>query len=345
MPGAEHSFIFNTASRNTSPNHVVVGENGSGDFDSSGGAMGGSASTDVQLALLAEWRQVALDYSRLHMQSSRHFRKCNMLLTVPIVVLTTALGASNLVGGACGPSVLSYTFGFIGLACAGLTALLNNLKYSERAGLHKHSADGFDRLGREITVGTTLANSTGRVYASLAEMIKTCAERFSVLVDQSPSVPRAMFRWLASQEELEQWQQSHKHRVARAPPSPSEHPMRLYDSPQAAAVPRGPGRHSMTMMLAGANGADLNSGAIDVIRSQMSRLAVRMLSTTYGPPTPKHPQPPSPSVVLPELRSPHTSTHANSSGSQSLTHVDAPMSAPSSKSMLTTRCSEPCPMV
>jgi hypothetical protein len=156
-----------------------------------------TAKVAEEIELLSEWRNMAHRYGWLHTSSSRFFNDRNLLYVVPIVTLSSVAGAVSLVVGVCDEPVMRYIVGFMGLAAAALTTVHNLLNYGERAGMHKHSADGFDQLARAIAVESVIHNTNGKTYANLTEFLKECNVRFNRLVERAPEIPECIMHKIA----------------------------------------------------------------------------------------------------------------------------------------------------
>lgn len=162
-----------------------------------------------KLQYMEQQLDLARDLSEMHGRSSKLYTGLNLVLVVPIILISSTAGAATLSGEACtAPSfsldpdhvkvstinqeqsrVSRMVLGIMGLVSAGLTTLQGLLRWGERATLHKKSELGFDKLARDIAVETLLTTTDGKTYSNMAVFMKACSERFNLLNDQSPSIP------------------------------------------------------------------------------------------------------------------------------------------------------------
>lgn len=158
-----------------------------------------------QMKLLGNWKKIAQEYAWMHEECAKHFLLLNYFMIVPIIFISTASGAVNLTGiNSCRNSSINYvaiTLGVVGLGTAGLSAIQNVLKYGERSISHKESAKSFEVLSRDISVEIILENTDSKTYANLAEFIKDCNEKFTLIMDRSNQIPAYIYKRLRERKE------------------------------------------------------------------------------------------------------------------------------------------------
>lgn len=149
-------------------------------------------------AMLAKWRTMSVNYGWLHSHAADLFSAANVMITVPVVLLSITTGTMNLAMYRS-PEADSYVpiaSGIMATLAAAMTTCQSLLKFDERSYRHKTSANEFDRLGRDISVAILLDNMEGRTYQNLSEFLKECNDRFNIIMEKSPPVPEHLFKRL-----------------------------------------------------------------------------------------------------------------------------------------------------
>ena len=152
-----------------------------------------------RLILLQQWKAVAQDYCWMHEECTQYFLLLNYCCVVPVIFLSTTTGAINLTNiHVCsgGTNIMGLILGIVGLSTAGLSALHNVLRYGERSIEHKESAKAFGMLARDISVEIILENTESKTYANMAEFIKECNEKFTLVTDKAPQIPDRIYQKL-----------------------------------------------------------------------------------------------------------------------------------------------------
>lgn len=144
--------------------------------------------------LLQEWGKIAKNHNIMHMKSSKYFQTLNLVVLIPNIILSTLYGAVSLTNIVCSLEHINYILGFMGLGSAALSTLQGVLNLGERAEQHKLSADSFEKMARDITVETLLAESGESTFATPAAFIKAYNDRFNHITDASPTIPDAILK-------------------------------------------------------------------------------------------------------------------------------------------------------
>jgi hypothetical protein len=156
-------------------------------------------------ALLIEWKDMAIDFSWMHHRSSELYNMLNwgiVLFTMAMSITSGALSfvlASNRSHSdheerdSTSETAMQVSSGILALTSGALTTVQNSLNLSRRSEQHKATSDDFEKLAREIAVAILLTSTNEKTYASLAEYIKECNDRFNRLMERAPSLSDSLY--------------------------------------------------------------------------------------------------------------------------------------------------------
>lgn len=152
-----------------------------------------------KIDLLRNWIDYANECAKLHQASASHFRTRTLCMSVPSVVLSTAVGTTGVSGvlSSLG-SGAGIVVGLASFVAAVFTAMLQLMRPTEVQASHSFHAVEFEKLAREIDVELVLQGTSNRTFASRGEFIKDCRDRLDRLVDRAPSIPEFVKRRVAS---------------------------------------------------------------------------------------------------------------------------------------------------
>jgi hypothetical protein len=147
--------------------------------------------------MLMAWKDKASMFSRYHDLSSRYFKRCDKMLAIPILVLTSVVGTVNLSEAprscenktASTVDYLQMSMGILSVLSASIAAMHHFLQLPARHKSHQMYAGAYEKLARSIEVHVLLANSDNRVYNNLPEFLKECQDGFDALTDTAPHIP------------------------------------------------------------------------------------------------------------------------------------------------------------
>ena len=156
--------------------------------------------------LLAKWADKAACYRWLHDESEKKYSRLNMVVTLPVIVLSTLTGTANFGLGSMVPSSLQGAaqlgIGGFSLITGIISTIANFLRYAQKMEAHRGSAISWGKLYRKISVELSL----GRAQREpCMDFILVCRSELDRLTEQSPMIPDdilAIFKKEFTQDEV-----------------------------------------------------------------------------------------------------------------------------------------------
>lgn len=150
--------------------------------------------------LLTHWQRTLVRLQIEHELSARAFEKYNWKLGIPVVVLTTVVGAS-IFGTLQENELLALK---IGTGCLSvLSVVLSSLQtffnFGARAGGHKVAADRLGELSREAQEKLAL----GLADAELAEYLAELRQRWDSISREAPNLRNSTIKAMSSERLLQ----------------------------------------------------------------------------------------------------------------------------------------------
>ena len=156
------------------------------------GSQGSRAWTKSERQLLAEWTARITAAQHAHYYLMSQLRRRNLMLGIPVIVLTAAVGtalfSSIANGNTAAPVWAKITAGVISALAGVLAAIQTFMKFSERAEKHAVAADWLAAIRRdlEIVVATpeTSRGNPTTVLANLRKEINRVAQSAPAIGEQ-----------------------------------------------------------------------------------------------------------------------------------------------------------------
>lgn len=140
--------------------------------------------------LISSWADNALSYSWLNLQSETKYRRLNYMFTIPIIILSTIIGAINVGMSSLIPSnYIQYgqiTTGSIGIFTGILGTLQNFFKYAQLSEAHRSVAISWHKFYRQLKTELALESICRKPAGEFFRYAKTEMDR---LLDSSPYIP------------------------------------------------------------------------------------------------------------------------------------------------------------
>ena len=140
--------------------------------------------------ILQRWGEQAACYRYMHHVAFSTFKKMNMRMTLPIIVISTVTGTANFAQDTFPEEWRDYVPAMIGalnLFAAILTTVLQFLKVSELMESHRVSSIHYGKLSRSIRLELTLPR-TERAHDG-SPFVDIMRGEYDRLIEQSPPVP------------------------------------------------------------------------------------------------------------------------------------------------------------
>ena len=150
--------------------------------------------------LLAKWADRSACYRWLHDEAEKKYSRLNMILTIPVIVLSTLTGTANFGLGSTVPAsfqtVAQLGIGGVSLFTGIISTIANYLRYAQRMEAHRGAAISWGKLYRKISVELSLARP---IREKCMDFILVCRSEMDRLTEQSPSIPNDILKKFKSE--------------------------------------------------------------------------------------------------------------------------------------------------
>lgn len=142
---------------------------------------------------MAEWADIAGCYRWLNDRAEKIYSGNNMLITIPVIILSTLTGTANFAIDSFIPANDADTKRYVQAGIGGisifagiLTTLGNFFRYAQKSEAHKVASISWGKFQRQLAVELAL-NPMERIEAM--DFLKICRQDLDRLIEQSPPVP------------------------------------------------------------------------------------------------------------------------------------------------------------
>ena len=148
--------------------------------------------TKEQEHLMAQWADVASCYRWLHDRAEKKYTRLSMLISIPVIVLSTLTGAANFAVGSFIPpddtsmkNYVSAGLGGVSIAAGILTTLGNFFQYAQKSESNRVAGIAWGKFQRLVAVELAI-NPNDRLDAM--DFLKICRQDLDRLIEQSPPI-------------------------------------------------------------------------------------------------------------------------------------------------------------
>lgn len=142
---------------------------------------------------MAEWADIAGCYKWLNERAEKIFSRSNMMITIPVIILSTLTGTANFAVSSFIPEgaeelkkYVSAGIGGISIFAGILTTLGNFFQYAQKSEAHRVASIAWGKFQRQVTVELAI-HPDERIEAM--DFLKICRQDLDRLIEQSPPIP------------------------------------------------------------------------------------------------------------------------------------------------------------
>jgi len=150
-----------------------------------------------QECILKKWADKGLCFKMMHERAHRRFWCLNAWFNIPVIILSTITGASNVASVSFSDSApyIPYLIGIMNIFAGILATIATYTGVAQKLEAHRFSSVSWDKFSRKLQI--ELAKSRkDRVKAK--DFIKQSAEEYDRLIEMSPIVPTDIIRWFTN---------------------------------------------------------------------------------------------------------------------------------------------------
>lgn len=148
--------------------------------------------TKEQEELMAGWSDIASCYRWMHDRCEKIMAKNNMMITVPVIILSTLTGSANFITSSLvgdDPQLSKYTqigIGGVSIFTGILTTLGNFFRYAQTSESHRVASIAWGKFQRQLAVELALHP---RERIDCMDFLKICRAELDRMIEQSPPIP------------------------------------------------------------------------------------------------------------------------------------------------------------
>ncbi len=148
--------------------------------------------TREQEELMAGWSDIASCYRWMHDRCEKIMAKNNMMITVPVIILSTLTGSANFITSSLvgdDAELSKYTqigIGGVSIFTGILTTLGNFFRYAQSSEAHRVASIAWGKFQRQLAVELALHP---RERIECMDFLKICRAELDRMIEQSPPIP------------------------------------------------------------------------------------------------------------------------------------------------------------
>jgi hypothetical protein len=144
--------------------------------------------------IIKKWADKSLCFKMMHERAHRRFWCLNAWFNIPVIILSTVTGASNVATASFNNSApyIAYIIGGVNIFAAILATIATYTGVAQKLEAHKYASDSFDKFARKLQI--ELAKGR-RDRVKARDFLKQANEEYDRLIDMSPIIPNDVIRW------------------------------------------------------------------------------------------------------------------------------------------------------
>jgi hypothetical protein len=157
--------------------------------------------TKEQEKLMARWSDIATCYRWLHDRSEKYYSRYNILMTIPVIILSTLTGTANFGMDSFFDSnqerkYASIAIGGLSLVAGMLTTLGNFFRFAQLMESHRVAAISWGKFQRQVAIELAL-HPNDRIICM--DFLKICRNELDRMIEQAPPIPDDVINSFESQ--------------------------------------------------------------------------------------------------------------------------------------------------
>ena len=156
--------------------------------------------------ILKKWADKSLCFKMMHERAYKRFWCMNAWFNIPVIILSTITGASNVASASFNDTApyVTYIIGAVNIFAAILATIATYTGVAQRLEAHRFSSISFDKFSRKLQIELAKSRSD-RVRAK--DFIKQAAEEYDRLIEMSPILPNDIIRWFINMIETGEFEE------------------------------------------------------------------------------------------------------------------------------------------
>ena len=149
---------------------------------------------EQQENILKKWADKSLCFKIMHERAHKRFWCLNAWFNIPVIILSTVTGASNVATVSFNNSApyVAYIIGGVNIFAAILATIATYTGVAQKLEAHKYASDSFDKFARKLQI--ELAKER-RHRGQAKDFINQANEDYDRLIDMAPIIPNDVIRW------------------------------------------------------------------------------------------------------------------------------------------------------
>lgn len=159
-----------------------------------------------QEIILKKWADKAMCFKMMHERAYRRFWCLNAWFNIPVIILSTITGASNVASPSFinTAAYISYIIGFMNIFAGILATISTYMGVAQKVESHRISSISWEKFSRKIQIELA---KTRKYRISAKDFIKQSNDEYDRLIEISPILPNDIIRWFTNMIETGEFEE------------------------------------------------------------------------------------------------------------------------------------------